>query len=135
MIIRPDTKAKLIKCDVKIDPDGNNYPTMHIQYLVETEYEKLLVDIPEAVLPLRPNRLTPDLDFYCISVGNNISYKIKLDDDVCCMIEANGELSDVKYAYAEKTLERYPRKMSIEEIENKLGYPIEIVSKKKGDIS
>lgn len=130
MKIKPNDKAKLIKCDVKIDPEVKNYPRMHIQYLVETEYEKLLVDIPEAVLPLRPNRLTPDLNISPYS--GDISYKIKLDDDVCYMREANGELSDAKYAYAEKTLERYPRKMSIEEIENKLGYPIEIVSKKKG---
>lgn len=133
MIIKPTDKAKLIKCDVKIDPDGKNYPTMHIQYLVETEYEKMLVDIPKAVLPLRPNQLVPDV---CIrSAGDDICYKLKLDDDVCYMREANGELSDVQYAYAEKMLERYPRKMSVEEIENKLGYPIEIVSKKKGDIS
>ena len=131
MKIKPDAKAKLIKCDVKIDPDGKNYPTMHVQYLVETEYEKLLVDIPEAVLPLRPNRLTPDLNISAYI--DNISYKIKLDDDVCYMREADGELSDTKYAYAEKTLERYPRKMSVEEIENKLGYPIEIISKKKGE--
>ena len=129
MKIKPDAKAKLIKCDVKIDPEGKNYPTMHIQYLVETEYEKLLVDIPEAVLPLRPNQLVPELNIRAVS--DCISYKIKLDDDVCYMREANGELSDVQYAYAEKTLERYPRKMSVEEIENKLGYPIEIVSKKK----
>lgn len=133
MIIKPDAKAKLIKCDVKIDPEGKNYPTMHVQYLVETEYEKLLVDIPEAVLPLRANQLVSELNIRAVS--DAISYKIKLDDDVCYMRDANGELSDVKYAYAEKTLERYPRKMSIEEIENKLGYPIEIVSKKKGDIS
>lgn len=133
MKIKPDAKAKLIKCDVKIDPEGQNYPTMHVQYLVETEYEKLLVDIPEAVLPLRANRLIPELNIRAVS--DCISYKIKLDDDVCYMRKANGELSDVKYAYAEKILERYPRKMSIEEIENKLGYPIEIVSKKKGDIS
>ena len=133
MKIKPDAKAKLIKCDVKIDPEGKNYPTMHVQYLVETEYEKLLVDIPEAVLPLRPNRFTPDLNISAYI--DNISYKIKLDDDVCYMREANGELSDAKYAYAEKTLELYPRKMSVEEIEDKLGYPIEIVSKKKGDIS
>ena len=130
MKIKPDAKAKLIKCDVKIDPEGINYPTMHIQYLVETEYEKMLVDIPDAVLPLRPNHLIPDLSIR--DVSDCISYKIKLDDDVCYMREANGELSDTKYAYAEKTLERYPRKMSVEEIENKLGYPIEIVSKKKG---
>ena len=129
MKIKPDAKAKLIKCDVKIDPDGKNYPTMHVQYLIETEYEKLLVDIPEAVLPLRPNRFTPDLNISAYI--DNISYKIKLDDDVCYMREADGELSDVKYACAEKILERYPRKMSVEEIEDKLGYPIEIVSKKK----
>lgn len=133
MKIEPDAKTKLIKCDVKIDPEGKNYPTMHIQYLVETEYEKLLVDIPEAVLPLRANQLVPELNIRAVS--DCISYKIKLDDDVCYMREANGELSDVKYAYGEKILERYPRKMSVEEIENKLGYPIEIVSKKKGDIS
>lgn len=133
MKIKPDAKAKLIKCDVKIDPEGKNYPTMHIQYLVETKYEKMLVDIPEAVLPLRANQLVPELNIKAVS--NCISYKIKLDDDICYMREANGELSDVKYAYGEKILERYPRKMSIEEIENKLGYPIEIVSKKKGDIS
>lgn len=130
MKIKPDAKAKLIKCDVKIDPDGKNYPTMHVQYLVETEYEKLLIDIPEAILPLRPNRLIPDLSTR--SAGDDISYKLKLDDDFCYMREANGELSDAKYAYADKTLERYPKKMSVEEIENKLGYPIEIVSKKKG---
>lgn len=130
MKIKPNAKYKLIKCDAKIDPDGKNYPTMHIQYLIETEYEKTLVDIPEAVLPLRANQLVPELNIRAVS--DCISYKIKLDDDVCYMREANGELSDVKYAYAEKTLEQYPRKMSVEEIENKLGYPIEIVNKKKG---
>ena len=134
MIIKPTDKAKLIKCDVKIDPEGKNYPTMHIQYLVEKEYEKILVDIPKAVLPLRANRLAPDL-YIIESTGDDISYKLKLDDNVCCMREANGELSDVEYAYATKILEQHPRKMSVEEIENKLGYPIEIVSKKKGDIS
>lgn len=133
MKIKPNAKAKLIKCDVKIDPEGKNYPTMHVQYLVETEYEKVLVDIPEAVLPLRAKQIVPEINVR--STGDGISYKIKLDDDVCYMREANGELSDVKYAYAEKTLERYPRKMSVEEIEDKLGYPIEIISKKKGDIS
>ena len=132
MKIRPDTEAKLIKCDVKIDPEGKNYPTMHVQYLVETEYEKVLVDIPEAVLPLRAKQFVPEINIR--SAGDSISYKIKLDDDVCYMREANGELSDVEYAYAEKILERCPRKMSVEEIEDKLGYPIEIVSKKKGDI-
>lgn len=126
------TNTKLIKCDVTIDPEGKEYPKMHLQYLVETEFEKKLIDIPEAVLPLRPNSIIKDQSTYYLY---HLRHTIQLDDNSCPLRMAEGELSDQSYAYAEKTLERYPRKMSVEEIEDKLGYPIEIVSKKKGDIS
>lgn len=120
--------CKLIKCDVTIDPEGKKYPTMHLQYEVETEYEKKLLDIPQAILPLRADHLKVESD---MSFFDLCRYRITLDDDRCTLLRAKGELSDEEYGFAEKTIERRAKKMTIEEIEEKLGHKIEIVSDKE----
>lgn len=121
--------CKLIKCDVTIDPEGKKYPTMHLQYEVETEYEKKLVDIPQALLPLGADHLKVEGDK--AAFFDLFSYSITLDNDRCTLLRAEGELSDEEYAYAEKIIERRAKKMTIEEIEKELGHKIEIVSDKE----
>lgn len=50
----------------------------------------------------------------CINTGEN-QYRLEpVEGDIC---------------YTEKVLEEYPQKMTLEEIERKLGYKIEVVSK------
>lgn len=117
--------CKLIKCDVTIDPEGKRNPTMHLQYEVETEYEKKLVDIPQALLPLCPCHIEVEQDMTFFDLCR---YSIKLDDDRCALLRAEGELSDEEYVYAEKIIERRAKKMTIKEIEEELGHKIEIVS-------
>ena len=120
--------CKLIKCDVTIDPEGKKNPTMHLQYEVETEYEKKLVDIPQALMPLCPVHIEVEQD---MSFFDLCRYSIKLDDDRCVLFRAEGELSDEEYAYAEKIIERRAKKRTIKEREEELGHKIEIVSDKE----
>lgn len=109
-------KCKLTKCEVTIDPEGKKYPRMHLQYLVETEYETKLIDIPEAILPLKADTL----EKYCywddwknkISIINE-DYYLLLDYDKCRLECGIGEFSDKEpYMYAEKIIERRAKKSS-----------------------
>lgn len=99
-------KAKLIKCDVTIDPDGIRYPRLHIQYIIQDENGDKLCDIPEAILPLRPDIFaieTIDMSSFTPASG----HWLMLTDDKCYMNQAKGELSeDREYALAEKDLSK-----------------------------
>lgn len=130
-------KCKLTKCEVMIDPEGKKYPRMHLQYLVETEYETKLIDIPEAILPLKADTFIAEtysaLDFWEKELGVTSSkdYWIPLNDNKCYLEDSIGEFAKGSYSYAEKILERRAKKMTVKEIEDKFGYPIEIVSEKE----
>lgn len=127
-------KCKLTKCEVTIDPEGKKYPRMHLQYLVETEYETRLIDIPEAILPLKADTFIAEAN----SIESEFScrphkeYRLLLSENKCYLEDAPGELAGKYcYSYAEKILERRAKKMTVKEIEERLGYPVEIVSEKE----
>ena len=128
---------KLTKIEAHYDPTKDLYPYLSIQYERETEAGRTLVDIPKAFLSLTPDHCRIKVDnLHCYSTTDasysttDASYYIELLSDKLDLAEAKGEVSDVKYKYAEKILEKYTRKMTVAEIEKILGYPIEIVSAK-----
>ena len=99
-------KAKLIKCDVTIDPDGIRYPRLHIQYLIKGENGDKLCDIPEAILPLRPDILaTETIDMSSFTPFSG--FWLMLTDDKCYLNQTKGEFSEgQEYTYAEKDLSK-----------------------------
>lgn len=128
--------CKLTKCEVTIDPEGKKYPRMHLQYLVETEYETKLIDVPEAILPLKADTFIVGEYSNWELWENKLSTASKdcwlpLNDNKCPLEYSIGEFAKTSYLYAEKILERRAKKMTVKEIEDKFGYPIEIVSEKE----
>lgn len=77
----------------------------------EITFPKINMNFPLNWMPVIDNRY--DSGIY-ITSGEN-QYRLEpVEGDIC---------------YTEKVLEEYPQKMTLEEIERKLGYKIEVVSK------
>jgi hypothetical protein len=84
-----------------------------------TKYRKERLIIPKIILPVNPkNVIINHATCYNHEANVNIGF------GNLPILEKDG------FSYIVKILEEYPQKMTLEEIEKKLGYKVEIVSKK-----
>ena len=119
------TLAELYK---EKDKYGVEHLYMKAVYEKENKYGKYEVTFPKINMNFLLNSIPvieretqisdPSYSRYdsdiCINTGEN-QYRLEpVEGDIC---------------YTEKVLEEYPQKMTLEEIERKLGYKIEVVSK------
>ena len=130
---------RLTKIEAHYDPNIDCYPYLHLQYEIEDEYVKKIVDIPKAVLYLPTDNVTLDEEVvgnYTCNYGYGTNFydcvesHLKLGTNYLRLVEGKSELAEVQCKYVEKILERKTKKMTVEEIEKVLGYSVEIVSEK-----
>ena len=94
----------------------------------ETEHRKVEITIPRIDLLVDTRRI-PTINHAYIQ---NSAYSGRFNDYTIDIFGTTLPLRRDKAgnAYYEKVIEEYPRKMTIEELEKKLGYKIELVSGK-----
>ena len=97
----------------------------------ETEHRKVEITIPRIDLLIDTTRV-PRIDRPCISTISNSTFTARLSDYTIDIFGTALPLRRDKAGnvYYEKVIEEYPRKITIEELEKKLGYKIELVSGK-----
>ena len=105
-------------------------------YEYENENGRYELTIPNIMLPITKNAIPNISDIFHEHYFNghyfnehyieNASGKLRIDK--ANMVEND---SDFEGVYFIKTLESFPKKMTVEEIEKRLGYKIEIVSRKE----
>lgn len=91
-------------------------------YEYKDKYKKSELVVPK--IHLRVNHYNPIINIPCASIDMMVEGYIDLGFGDLPMIPVNKALC------TERILEEYPQKMTMEELEKKLGHKVEIVSKK-----
>ena len=97
----------------------------------ENEYRKVEITIPRIDLLVDTGRI-PRIDKPCVSMISNSAYTTRLGDYTIDIFGSTLPLrrDEAGNVYYEKVLEEYPQKMTLAEVEQKLGHKIELVSDK-----
>lgn len=101
------------------------------QYFLKAEYEEITktqkkrITIPKIVLPLYDRPIIGSASPFDHTIGVDIGFGA-----LPFGIDLIHDDPNTVY-YDEEVIEEYPQKMTLEEIEKKLGYKVEIVSKKE----
>lgn len=117
-----DDNTKLISLELyseMINDMGDVKYYLRAVYERTTKYKKERLTIPKIHLEVNPNGVTIN---HVTCYNHEASVNIGFGDAPLC--EKDGA------AYIVEVLEEYPQKMTMEEIEKKLGHKVEIISKK-----
>lgn len=97
----------------------------------ENEHQKVEITIPRIDLLVNTSRI-PRIDKPCVSMMSNSTYTTRLGDYTIDIFGTTLPLRRDKAGNVcyEKVIEEYPQKMTLTEVEKKLGYKIELVSNK-----
>ena len=128
-IILDNLRKKCFLKDAQIYiQDGNRY--LKLVYEYEDGYGIHELTIPQVEFPFG-NRL--DLMYICENnpALQRLSIRLCTEGDVANVYLHNSKSYDGLVYYTDKIVKRKPKKMTIEEIEQKLGYKVEIVSSRK----
>ena len=108
--------------------DGSRY--LKLVYEYEDSYGIHELTIPQVEFPFG-NRLNLIHIYENNPALRRLSIRLCTEGDVTSVYLYDTKSDDGLVYYVDKIIKRKPKKMTIEEIEQKLGYKIEIVSNKK----
>ena len=108
--------------------DGSRYLQLVYQYEDEVGIHELI--IPQVEFPFG-NRLNLKHIYETNPALRRVSIRLCTEGDVANVYLHDTKSSDGMAYYLDRIVKYKPKKMTIEEIEQKLGYKIEIVSRKK----
>lgn len=108
--------------------DGSRYLQLIYQYEDEVGIHELI--IPQVEFPFG-NRLNLKHIYETNPALRRVSIRLCTEGDVANVYLHDTKSDDGMVYYLDKIIKYKPKKMTIEEIEQKLGYKIEIVSGKK----
>ena len=108
--------------------DGSRYLQLVYQYEDEVGIHELT--IPQVKFPFG-NRLNLKHIYETNPALRRVSIRLCTEGDVANVYLHDTKSSDGMVYYLDRIIKYKPKKMTIEEIEQKLGYKIEIVSRKK----
>ena len=108
--------------------DGSRY--LKLVYEYEDSYGIHELTIPQVEFPFG-NRLNLIYIYENNPALQRLSVRLCTEGDVVNVYLHNSKSYDGLVYYTDKIIKRKPKKMTIEEIEQKLGYKVEIVSSKK----
>ena len=97
----------------------------------ENEHQKVEITIPRIDLLVNTSRI-PRIDKPCVSMMSNSTYTTRLGDYTIDIFGSTLPLrrDERGNVYYEKVVKEYPQKMTLAEVEKKLGHKIELVSDK-----
>lgn len=107
---------------------GVRYLRLVYQYEDDNGIHELT--IPQVEFPFG-NRLNLKHIYGAIPAQRRVSIRLCTEGDVANVYLHDTKSHDGLVYYTDKIIKRKPKKMTIEEIEQKLGYKVEIVSSKK----
>ena len=108
--------------------DGSRY--LKLVYEYEDSYGIHELTIPQVEFPFG-NRLNLIHIYENNPALRRVSIRLCTEGDVTSVYLYDTKSDDGLVYYVDKIIKRKPKKMTIEEIEQKLGYKVEIVSSKK----
>ena len=108
--------------------DGSRY--LKLVYEYEDGYGIHELTIPQVEFPFG-NRLNLKYIYGANPALRRVSIRLCTEGDVANVFLYDTKTDDGFMYYTDKIIKRKPKKMTIEEIEQKLGYKVEIVSSKK----
>lgn len=108
--------------------DGVRY--LRLMYQYEDGYGIHELTIPQVEFPFG-NRLNLKYIYGANPARRRVSIRLCTEGDVANVYLHDTKSDDGSVYYVDKIIKHKPKKMTIEEIEQKLGYKIEIVSGKK----
>ena len=108
--------------------DGSRY--LKLVYEYEDSYGIHELTIPQVEFPFG-NRLNLIHIYENNPALRRLSIRLCTEGDVTSVYLYDTKSNDGLVYYVDKIIKRKPKKMTIEEIEQKLGYKVEIVSSKK----
>ena len=111
--------------------DGSRY--LKLVYEYEDSYGIHELTIPQVEFPFG-NRLNLIHIYENNPALRRLSIRLCTGSDVANVYLHDTKSYDGLVYYTDKIIKRKPKKMTIEEIEQKLGYKVEIVSSRKGEV-
>ena len=111
--------------------DGSRY--LKLVYEYEDSYGIHELTIPQVEFPFG-NRLNLIYIHENNPALRRLSIRLCTEGDVTSVYLYDTKSDDGLVYYVDKIIKRKPKKMTIEEIEQKLGYKVEIVSSRKGEV-
>ena len=111
--------------------DGSRY--LKLVYEYEDSYGIHELTIPQVEFPFG-NRLNLIYIHENNPALRRLSIRLCTEGDVTSVYLYDTKSDDGLVYYTDKIIKRKPKKMTIEEIEQKLGYKVEIVSSRKGEV-
>ena len=128
-IILDNLRKKCFLKDAQIYiQDGSRY--LKLVYEYEDGYGIHELTVPQVEFPFG-NRLNLKHIYEANPALRRLSIRLCTEGDVANVFLYDTKSDDGLVYYVDKIIKRKPKKMTIEEIEQKLGYKIEIVSSKK----
>ena len=128
-IILDNLRKKCFLKDAQIYiQDGSRY--LKLVYEYEDGYGIHELTVPQVEFPFG-NRLNLKHIYEANPALRRLSIRLRTEGDVANVFLYDTKTNDGFVYYTDKIIKRKPKKMTIEEIEQKLGYKIEIVSSKK----
>ena len=128
-IILDNLRKKCFLKDAQIYvQDGSRY--LKLVYEYEDGYGIHELTVPQVEFPFG-NRLNLKHIYEANPALRRLSIRLRTEGDVANVFLYDTKTDDGFVYYTDKIIKRKPKKMTIEEIEQKLGYKIEIVSSKK----
>ena len=128
-IILDNLRKKCFLKDAQIYiQDGSRY--LKLVYEYEDGYGIHELTVPQVEFPFG-NRLNLKLIYEANPALRRVSIRLCTEGDVANVFLYDTKTDDGFMYYTDKIIKYKPKKMTIEEIEQKLGYKIEIVSGKK----
>ena len=128
-IILDNLRKKCFLKDAQIYiQDGSRY--LKLVYEYEDGYGIHELTVPQVEFPFG-NRLNLKHIYEANPALRRVSIRLCTEGDVANVFLYDTKTDDGLVYYTDKIIKHQPKKMTIEEIEQKLGYKIEIVSRKK----
>lgn len=116
-------RTKTIK-DAKLYNENDNY-YLDITYIVEDNYSVIETRCPKVRLPIEFGSIESRIVASLMPIRDEYEHLLCIDGGYLKLEEKNG------VCFYTKTIKEKPQKMTVEEIEKKLGYKVEIVAKKE----
>jgi hypothetical protein len=122
--------CKVNKASV-VEDDGKYY--LSLEYEIEDLDRRVKYTVPRIDLNIDFKHNMPSIDNYnCRSISDPNGYRFNCGSyNYPIAPVKNPGLTEYEYAYKTETLKEKARKLTISEIEKKLGYKVEIVAEKE----
>lgn len=119
-----DNKKHTLK-DIQLYEENGRY-YLRLKYIIEDDHRIQELEIPKVSIKFNGNAF-PQIDYECVpNIEETCTLKAGYLNGFNVYRGKTSEADDVFYTV--KTVEEKPEKLTISEIEKKLGYKIEIVS-------